>query len=250
MTDFKKDAQDYAYDAMETWGSPEGDTALNEALKLDPELPDALWLQSSAIDDPDEEHDLLLKALVSAESRLGKSFEKKYAGLFWGDIDTRPFMRILASLAENAERRDSRSETIQIYERMIKLNPNDNQGVRYPLICLYLAERRLNKAQKLLDCYEGEDSAWFSWSRALLAFVQKDRPKATRLLKKARAQNPFVELYLSGQKQPEYLPEFYSHGDESEAICAFFDLVEPWSRRQNALLWLGGQLSGDSDYVR
>ena len=160
-------------------------------------------------------------------------------------------MRVLLSLGQHAELVGLRKEAASIYERMLKLNPNDNQGVRYFAISLFLAERMLPKTRKLLETYPDDDSAWFAWGRVLYYFVMKDRPKATQLLKKARKLNPFMEEFLSGARDmPKECPAYYSRGDENEAILATSDLCEAWTRRQNALLWLGGQLSGDPNLTR
>lgn len=247
----QKDAQDLAFDAMENWGTPEGLEFAKQSLALDPENSDALLLMSSTLDDLDAAKQMIEKAAASAERVLGPNFEKEYKEAFWGFVETRPFMRCLLSLAMNAEQRKEYGEAIKVYERMLKLNPNDNQGVRYVLLCLYLSEKRYAKAEKLLNKYPNEYSAWFAWGRVLYYFVTKDRKKATYYLKKAREQNPYVELYLTGKKpMPEYDPDYYSIGEESEAICAVEDLAAPWYRRQHAMLWLQGQLSGDSGMVR
>lgn len=47
-------------------------------------------------------------------------------------------------------------EAIKHYEKMLALNPNDNQGVRDPLLGLHLATDNLEKTQELN-----------SWSRQL-----------------------------------------------------------------------------------
>lgn len=247
----KSDAQDLVYEAMDAWGTPKGVALAKKALKLEPDNPDALSLMASIADGLEECKALLDQALAGAERRLGPNFEKKYGDCFWGSLQTRPYMRILLLLAENAEMRGCRKEAIAIYERMLKLNPNDNQGIRYVAIGLFLAERMLPRTLKLLTSYPHDDSAWFAWGRVLYHFVMKDRPQATRLLKKARKLNPFVEEYLMGARgMPEALPDYYSPGDESEAVLAVSDLAEAWTRRQNAMLWLAGQLSGDPSFTR
>jgi tetratricopeptide (TPR) repeat protein len=244
-------AQFLVYDAMEAWGRPEGIEFARQALQIDPENPDALGMMATLEEEPGAMRVWLERSLASAENRLGPNFEKRYRGIFWSELDTRPYMRALAALAQYEDAVGNRKTAITLFEKMLKLNPNDNQGVRYGLLGLVLAERMLVKARKLLEAYPDESGAWFAWGAVLYHFAMKDRPTATKLLKKARKQNPFVEHYLMGAKPiPGELPPYYSFGDESEAILAALDLGEAWSRRQNAMLWLSGQLSGDSSYVR
>ena len=236
---------------MEAWGTPEGVHLAQRALKADPDNPDALGLMASIATEVQEAKVLLDRAVASAEARLGQNFKKKYAGIFWVDVDTRPYMRVLLMQAELEEVAGSRKAAIAIFEEMLRLNPNDNQGVRYRVIGLLLAERMLPKTRKLLEAYPNEDSAWFMWASVLYYFVMKDRTTATRLLKKAQKLNPFVADYLGGVKElPESLPDSYCFGDEDEAICAANDLIEGWWRRQNAMLWLRAQMHGDAGLIR
>jgi tetratricopeptide (TPR) repeat protein len=247
----KPDAQELVNDPIDASGAIEGIALAKQALELEPDHPIALLVMAAIANSHEEAKMHLDKAQAGAERRLGQGFEKKYGDRFWVNEETRPYMHVLLAVAENAEARGCRKEAIAIYERMLKLNPNDNQGVRDVLLGLYLAERMLPKTLKLLTAYEDDDSAWFAWGRVLYYFVAKDRPKATRLLKKARKLNPFMEEYLSGARQfPDAPPPCYSPGDESEAILAAADLLEAWSRRQNALLWLSGELSGDPSFTR
>jgi hypothetical protein len=52
---------------------------------------------------------------------------------YWGDTATRPYMRAIAALgAWHAERGDIESAT-DVYNRLLTMNPTDNQGIRYRL---------------------------------------------------------------------------------------------------------------------
>jgi hypothetical protein len=126
---------------------------------------------------------------------------------------------------------------------MLALNPNDNQGVRDPLLGLYLATRNLEGARRLLKEYEEDASANFAWARVLEPFLSKDLSRAAAALKIARKANRFVELYLSGLKSiPKEIPDMYSPGSEEEAVLVLDDLSLAWAEHKEALLWLTGQL--------
>jgi len=236
---------------MAVWGTPEAIPYIEQALEIDPDNTDALSMCAQLAQTQEEARELLQRAITTAEFRLGPNFEKTYKGAFWVVIETRPYLRALALLAQLESTVENRKEAIRIMERILKLNPNDNQGIRYMLIGLVLAEKQMVKCRKLLEAYADDQAAWITWGKVLYFFVQKDRASATKYLKKARKLNPYVELYLSGNKPfPEELPEEYCLGDENEAILAASDLAEAWSRRQNALFWLSAQLIGDSAYIR
>jgi tetratricopeptide (TPR) repeat protein len=57
----------------------------------------------------------------------------RYPGLFWGDVDSRPFMRALHGRGLCLWRLGRRDDARQVFVRMLELNPNDNQGVRFLL---------------------------------------------------------------------------------------------------------------------
>src|SRR5439155_12527362 len=100
---------------------------------------------------------------------------------------------------------------IEHYSEMLRLNPNDNQGVRYLLAQLLVRERRDEELGKLLDAYKEEWSANWLYTRALWLF-RREGPgrKANAALKKAFEQNPFVPALIAGilpmpERPPEYM---------------------------------------------
>ena len=58
---------------------------------------------------------------------------KQYAGHFWGFLETRPYMRARAGLAGTLLKLGDIDGAVGHYRDMLKLNPNDNQGIRYVL---------------------------------------------------------------------------------------------------------------------
>jgi tetratricopeptide (TPR) repeat protein len=56
-----------------------------------------------------------------------------YPHSFWGDVDSRPFMRALQGRGLCLWRLGRTEEARRIFVRMLELNPNDNQGARFLL---------------------------------------------------------------------------------------------------------------------
>jgi len=213
------------------------------ALEIYPDCVDAMNLLA------DLECDLL-KDYVEAKRRaveagrrdLGPEVFEQEKGYFWGMIETRPFMRAMAGLADALfqwGQPEHVDEAIEIYEEMLDLNPNDNQGVRDPLVGCYLQRKRYADAENLLDRYEEDDMATFAWARVLLAYVTEGPDAAAQPLEHARDDNIHVELYLTGKKRrPKHRPGAYSPGDESEAIFCADNLWEAWKKHPKAKRWL------------
>jgi tetratricopeptide (TPR) repeat protein len=149
-------------------------------------------------------------------------------------------MRARAGLAQCLWLLGERRKAIEHYAEMLRLNPGDNQGIRYVLINCLLSEGDDEGVEKLLDQYRGDTAATWLYSRTLWTFRREGAgPKIKRLLKKALECNPYVPLYLFGLKElPEDSPDFIGIGDENEAIAYVEDAAEIWLQTPGALEWL------------
>jgi tetratricopeptide (TPR) repeat protein len=74
---------------------------------------------------------LYAKGVEAGELALGPRGFKEYAGHFWGFLETRPYMRARAGLASTLLQLGDVDGALAHYRDMLKLNPNDNQGIRY-----------------------------------------------------------------------------------------------------------------------
>jgi tetratricopeptide (TPR) repeat protein len=106
-----------------------------EALRLDPGHADA-WVH---LGNRCFEEGVVAKALdhyergqAAAEART-ISDPSHYPGPFWGDVDSRPFMRALHGQGLCLWRLGRVDQARRIFAWMLELNPNDNQGVRFLL---------------------------------------------------------------------------------------------------------------------
>jgi tetratricopeptide (TPR) repeat protein len=170
---------------------------------------------------------------------MGADFFRENKGHFWSMLETRPYMRARYELADLLQATGRTSEAIRHFEAMLELNPNDNQGVCDDLLGLYLATDNLEGARRLLREYEEDDSAVFTWGRALERYLSGDQEGAMRALKQARKSNPYVNGYLSGKKRlPPDVPATYSYGSEDEAVLCADTLRGAWWRHPQAVQWL------------
>ncbi|MGI6320344.1 MAG: hypothetical protein ACOXZK_05175 [Bacteroidales bacterium] len=170
---------------------------------------------------------------------FGGDFLEKNKGHFWGIHETRPFMRCMQQYAECQYTMDNKKESVAIYEEMIELNPNDNQGVRDQLL-LYLIELNEDKKfKKYAKAYEDDFMAFPLFNRALFAFKTEGETKnSNKLLEKALAQNKHVAKRLLLKKQIGEIAEYYGIGDENEANYYASYAQEVWASIEGALDWL------------
>jgi len=243
--DLKWRAQDLTYDALETDDVGEALRLVHEALELDPDCTDAQRLMVALLPTSVAKRLHLMREVVEkAERAMSKSFVQKNTGHFWGMVSTRPYMRAKQHLGELLAETGDFAGAIATFEQMLKLNPKDNQGMRSPLLGLYLAANRPEAAGHLMSLYEGEEEvdACFAWARVLERWLSGKTNDAKVALARARKINRFSEPYLSGsRKLPGQAPEYYRPGDESEAQVCGFQLSAAVESHPTFLEWLRAQ---------
>jgi tetratricopeptide (TPR) repeat protein len=240
VADARDEAQQLAFDAMEAESEAQARKLAKRALRLDPDCVDALVVMND-LDAPTTREMIagLQQAVAVGERSLGAQFIRENTGHFWMLIETRPYMRAMEQLARLLFAEGLNLDAIRVYERMLELNPNDNQGVRDPLLGAYLCADDLEGAGKLLKKYKDDAGANIAWGRVLERFLAGDPSGAAVALKTARQANLFLELYMTGKKPiPHELPEMYSLGSEEEATMCMDGVGRAWALHKDAVFWL------------
>lgn len=232
-------AQELIYKAWDARDRRRRVTLAKEALQLSPDCADAYLLLAEEAKQPNEAIVLYRKAVEAGERALGAAVFKELTGEFWGFVETRPYMRARHLLALALWDEGEKEEAVGHYQDMLRLNPNDNQGIRYLLISALLALGRDDQATALLRDYAEDGSAEWAWSAALLEFRRQGDCEASRkALLGALEGNRHVPAYLFGdRKLPRQLPEFISPGKPDEAVAYVHGAAEAWSVANGALDW-------------
>ncbi len=127
-------AQDKAFSAMEA-SDPRKRVALaKEALAISPLCADAYGVLAQEASQQGEALALYRQAVDVGRQALGEAVFTEDVGLFWGLLETRPYMRARHALARALWESRERDEAITHYQDMLRLNPDDNQGIRYCLV--------------------------------------------------------------------------------------------------------------------
>jgi tetratricopeptide (TPR) repeat protein len=238
-----EEAQELCWQAEEAPTLEAAARLFKQALALDPDCTDALLFKSRRAKTPGLAVEILEEAVLSAADRLGGlKYIRENTGHFWGLVETRPYMRAKAALAEAYMEVDRQLDAIAEYENILDLCPNDNMGIRYSLLGRYIRVGDLHRAWRLLKQYDYEESTAFLYGRLFVEILDEDFSKAKRTLTKAIAENRHVYDYLAGLR--EEMPEasgFYSPGDESEAAYCLECLHEAYLSNPVLLMWIVDQ---------
>lgn len=228
------------YEAFEARGASRAALA-REALEISPHCADAyLLLAEETAASLEEARELLEQGVAAGERALGPQPFEEDVGYFWGILETRSYMRARAALAETLWALDRREEAVEHQRELLRLNPNDNQGVRYRQAEYLLWLEFYEELDGLFAAYEDDAAAAFAFTKALAAFRREgDSAHAKRLLEEAREANPHVAAYLPGHKRlPKRLPDYVGFGDESEAVDYAAGAAALWAVVPGALAWL------------
>jgi len=181
---------------------------------------------------------LYQKALEVAEPEV-KGTPK---GGFWGILETRPYMRAMHGLGLTAWKQGHLDRAIDIFNRMLKINPNDNQGVRYLMGPIY---HQMGNLEEAIRWYERNSDDPYSLFNHGLALIQQGKlEKAARILIFAIFTNPYIApmlleeklpksdwFHTTGWAQPEYAREYlidYGTWWEEEEVALVY-LEEIWN---------------------
>ncbi len=72
-----------------------------------------------------------------AYAAVKKKFPKWPRRMLWGEIENRPYMRVLSHKAAMHHERKEYKSAEEIYRLLLRLNPSDNQGVRYLIAAMF-----------------------------------------------------------------------------------------------------------------
>jgi tetratricopeptide (TPR) repeat protein len=233
-------AQDLMYSAWEASSAREAVALAREALAISRDCADAYCLLAEHEARSEEARELLREGVAAGERALGPELFEAGAGHFWGLLETRPYMRARLELATALWRLGDRDEAIYHARDMLRLNPNDNQGVRHVLVVWLLELGRHDDVEELLQAYDGDFLAVWSYARALLSFrTTGDSEEAGEHLRFALERNPHVPAFLLGERRlPQSPPDYIGLGDEREAATVAAQLARAWTSTPDALGWL------------
>ena len=235
-----EEAQELVYQAWESPTQRQRERLAKKALEIDADCVDAHIIFAEHAPDPRSALKRYQMALEAGERNLGPKAFQEDVGHFWGLMTTRPYMRARRGLAQRLWAVGDYEAAVEHFQAMLKLNPGDNQGVRYELLSCLIQLEDLGSIESLFEGFEDEITAIWMFTKPLVHFLRHgDTVKGRALLSEALEENPYVADYLLGRKRiPRTLPDYIGLGDENEAISYVSEFGLAWRNYPRALAWL------------
>ena len=234
-------AQNVMYDAWDRKTSRSRVALARKALAISPLCADAYNLLAGEAATTAEARDLYARGLEAGELALGPEGFEEYDGHFWGFLETRPYMRARHGLALALLELGEEEAAMEHFRAMLKLNPGDNQGIRYLLLGSLLRRDDIPALETLLAGYADEWSAYWLYTRALVAYRNGhgSSPSTLKLLKDARSANEHVPAILAAAKPPMHSrSDYVTVGGADEAAEYVRECGAAWRKTPGAIEWL------------
>ena len=133
-----------------------------------------------------------------------------YAGLIeWGWLENRPFLRTTHATVLSLLASKRRGRAIELMERLLRWNPDDNQGIRLVIGSELLRDGRIEPARTWLEkC--AEEYPPYRYELGLLHFREKAYAEAATSFRKGFLENGYIAEIITGTPMP--LPLAIWHG--------------------------------------
>jgi tetratricopeptide (TPR) repeat protein len=232
-------AQELAWKAMQSHDAERQLELAEKALQLSEDCTDAYTVLARFVADGRQALELLEQGLAAAQRVLGLQLASIPIDDCWVVNEIRPYLRVRLGLSECLWSLGRPEEANAQLQDILRLNPGDNQGVRY-LLAAHLLELGCDDEFDRLDEKYNEPSAFLMFSKVLREFRRSgDSPAARKQLAQARRINKFiVPLLLDLAPADDQLPDTYSPGDNDEALLYIADFAGGWKHTPGAVTWL------------
>lgn len=230
---------------LKVWELPENEAQrrLEKLLKKEPFYPLAvLSLKRAYLDQGKEKEAKKLLEIVKQkfESLLPEKFELDRDCFPWAIWNNRDFLTLLLDYAFFIQAYEGVKAAIPSFEYVLKLSPNDNQGVRRILATAYLKTNQLNKMLELAGKFNQDITQEILMGKALCLYKLKKEPEAKKwIIKNFEAiKHSVEELLKKTHEEPEIDFSRVEIGGKDEAYLYWLDQGGLWSAASGAMAWL------------
>ncbi len=227
----REESDDLLFEAYEEPIKSKAIKLAKRALEINPNNIDAenfiTKFETNTIKKLKKYEDTLNKERINLEKE--DMFNEENKGIFWGLMETRPYMRTKHCCMLTLMELGRYNEAIKQGEELLELCESDNLGIRYLIVGLYTLLEKFNECEKIYNKYLDE-SNFMLFPMAIMYYKMGDYRKCKKLLKQIKEQNVYILDYLIGNLKftKTRIEKFesdgaYSWGTESEAYLIVKD---------------------------
>jgi len=239
MTAEEAEADALFYKALDATDAETCGKNLEAALAKNPRHIDAIVELAQLYDDDNTAFFFLSRAIEFGEEDLEDELRND-AGRFWGLHHTRPFMRAKQAIAAWYFEAGDLINAAYELEEMLRLNPNDNQGMRWMLMEAYCRMDRLDNAERLLREYPEDGTPFLPFTGLLIRFRKEgDSPELRTSLREQADWNPHIVPRLLEPSLISHEPfAMFSPRSPEEADLYCQQFLSVWKATPGAITWL------------
>jgi tetratricopeptide (TPR) repeat protein len=232
------------HEALEYWRAGYLTDAEEEYLWLLEEFPEfidvhhhlALVLRKT--DRKDEAFQVWQETVQMGLDCLPEEFEMGQDTLPWIILENRPFLRAYHGLGLEYLERGKMERALGIFEDILAMNPNDNQGVRALAIDCHFRMEHPEQVLEVCDQYPNDGLEQVIYGRALALLQLGRQAEAEQALTEAVEWLPLVgeELVKKRHRPPPNLnPDYVIHGGADQAYYYWKDQGQHWKNTPGAV---------------
>ena len=161
------------------------------------------------------------------------------AVLPWGCHENRPALRLLVQEAIDHLHYDEPDALLRL-QTVLRLNPNDNHGLRDLVVNLYLRQGKDTQALGVIASYPDDNMPALCFGKVLALYRLGELPQAAAAFKVANKKRPkIVKFLLPARKaQPKSSPYGIQIGGDDEAWRYREEMRDVWQSVPGAMEWL------------
>jgi tetratricopeptide (TPR) repeat protein len=161
----------------------------------------------------------------------------------WVLKENRAALRLLFRLFLLQEERGDATGAAATMEDLLRLNPDDNHGVRAELMNHYLRHREDQRALELASRFPNDLLADLAYGEVLALYRMGQKEHAERALTRAVGRLPRIPHYLTRKRvrQPALRPDGVRPGDDDQAWLYREAMRDVWAAEPGVLAWLKKQ---------
>ncbi|MBM2832418.1 MAG: hypothetical protein HW414_1470 [Dehalococcoidia bacterium] len=222
----------------------QAERAFNAVLAAMPDHLDAIHHLAMVLSERDliyQANDLWEQAVRIGRKTFPKDFNPGEDRLQWGWLENRPFLRCLHGLALAKYEEYHTGEALSLFQELLSLNPNDNQGVRAMAEEALFELNRFEDALKVTEQYPDDMMPETLYGQALALYILGRIREADGALREAIEYSPLVrkELLKKRHRLPRSArPDAVAVGSTDEAYCYWEHFGRFWEAAPGSLDWL------------